>query len=175
MKLFLPKREEAEEEIDQTVAMTTMTTMSQQCCRCHRYLFMSQQMRILLSVSGFRSRVPVGVEVMTGACVSMSLMKSLVILSNSSTSLILRGTPPPGTGTGPGGDGCAQKEGGPSKTLLFCGDSVNVKSCYVLQRLGEFSGVDYKSGETSPPWAEKLAQRRGGFGSHSSGRRMQNP
>lgn len=51
-------------------------------------------------------RVPVGVEVMTGACVSMSLMKSLVIRSNSSTSLIFRGTPPPGTGTGPGADGC---------------------------------------------------------------------
>lgn len=80
-----------------------------------------------LSVSEFKSRVPVGVEVMTGACVSMSLMKSLVILSNSSTSLILRGTPPPGTGTGPGGDGCAHKEGGPLPTLLFCRNSVNVK------------------------------------------------
>lgn len=50
--------------------------------------------------------VPVGVEVMTGACVSMSLMKSLVILSSSSTSLIFRGTPPPGIGTGSGGEGC---------------------------------------------------------------------
>lgn len=42
---------------------------------------------------------------MTGACVSMSLMKSLVILSSSSTSLMLRGTPPPGTATGPGNEG----------------------------------------------------------------------
>lgn len=48
---------------------------------------------------------------MTGACVSMSLMKSLVILSNSSTSLKFSGTPPPGTGTGPGGDGCVRKQG----------------------------------------------------------------
>lgn len=36
----------------------------------------------------------VGGEVMTGACVSMSLMKSWVNLSNSSTSLMVRGTPP---------------------------------------------------------------------------------
>lgn len=129
-----------------------------------------------LGVSVFKSRVPVGVEVMTGACVSMSLMKSLVILSNSSTSLILRGTPPPGTGTGPGGDGCAHKEGGPLETLSFCRNSVNVKqSCYVLQRLGEFSAGDYKRGETSPPWAEEQAQRLEGFGLHSSGRRMENP
>lgn len=78
---------------------------------------------------GFKPHVPVGVEVMTGACVSMSLMKSLVILSNSSTSLIFRGTPPPGTGTGPGADGCACKQGVPLKTLLLCGNgiSVNVK------------------------------------------------
>lgn len=42
---------------------------------------------------------------MTGACVSMSLMKALVILSSSSTSLMFRGTPPPGIETGPGGEG----------------------------------------------------------------------
>lgn len=47
----------------------------------------------------------VGGEVMTGACVSMSFMKSLVILSSSSTSLMFSGTPPPGIGTGPGGEG----------------------------------------------------------------------
>lgn len=46
-----------------------------------------------------------GVEVMTGACVSMSFIKSLVILSSSSTSLMFSGTPPPGTATGPGGEG----------------------------------------------------------------------
>lgn len=44
-------------------------------------------------------------EVMTGACVSMSLMKSLVIFSSTSNSLIFRGTPPPGIGTGPGDEG----------------------------------------------------------------------
>lgn len=42
---------------------------------------------------------------MTGACLSISLMKSLVILSSSSTSLMFRGTPPPGIATGPGGEG----------------------------------------------------------------------
>lgn len=49
--------------------------------------------------------VPVGWEVMTGACVSISLMKSLVIFSSSSTSLMFSGTPPPGIQTGPGGEG----------------------------------------------------------------------
>ena len=49
--------------------------------------------------------LPVGADVMTGACVSISLMKSLVILSSSSTALMERGTPPPGMATGPGGEG----------------------------------------------------------------------
>lgn len=35
---------------------------------------------------------------MTGACASMFLMKSWVILSSSSTSLMLRGAPPPERG-----------------------------------------------------------------------------
>lgn len=67
---------------------------------------------IFLSKHAFNSNhpvhvhVPVGAEVMTGAFLSMCLMKSLVILSSSSTSFILRGTPPPGIETGPGGDGC---------------------------------------------------------------------
>lgn len=42
---------------------------------------------------------------MMGACLSMFFIKSWVILSSSSTSFMFRGTPPPGTETGPGGDG----------------------------------------------------------------------
>lgn len=42
---------------------------------------------------------------MRGAFASMFLMKSLVILSSSSTSFMFRGTPPPALGTGPGGEG----------------------------------------------------------------------
>lgn len=38
--------------------------------------------------------VPVAGEVITGGCLSMSLIKSLVIFSSSSTSLIVRGAPP---------------------------------------------------------------------------------
>lgn len=53
--------------------------------------------------------VPVGGEVMTGAFASMSLINSWVILSSSSTSLMFRGTPPPGMGTGAGGEGCLHK------------------------------------------------------------------
>lgn len=50
----------------------------------------------------------VGAEVITGPFLSMSLMKSLVILSSSSTSLIERGTPPggaPAPGVTLGADG----------------------------------------------------------------------
>lgn len=42
---------------------------------------------------------------MRGGFASMFLMKSLVILSSSSTSFMFRGTPPPALGTGPGGEG----------------------------------------------------------------------
>lgn len=42
---------------------------------------------------------------MMGGFVSMFLIKSLVILSSSSTSLILRGAPPLWVGSGPGGEG----------------------------------------------------------------------
>lgn len=41
-----------------------------------------------------RLGVPVAGEVITGGCLSMSLIKSLVIFSSSSTSLIVRGAPP---------------------------------------------------------------------------------
>lgn len=40
---------------------------------------------------------------MTGGCASMFFMKSCVILSSSSTSFMLRGTPPPLPGVAEGG------------------------------------------------------------------------
>lgn len=50
-------------------------------------------------------RLPVGAEVITGARLSMCLMKSLVIFSSSSTSRIERGTPAGGA-PAPGPFGC---------------------------------------------------------------------
>lgn len=80
----------------------------------------------------------VGAEVITGAWLSMSFIKSLVILSNSSTSRIERGTPP-GSTPAPGPLGCAGRAEVELTAVLPYGDVVEDRDAADLGR-GEAGG-----------------------------------